>query len=386
MKVYNSIITIAVCAIFMLSCNSNPQKEVTDTVAALQEYEVTLSADQYTTAGIETETVSIRRIGDVIHANGKLDVPPQQMVSVSVPIGGFVKTTSMLQGTHVHKGEVLATLEHMDYLQIQQDYLDVKSQYEFAQLEYSRQQELAAENVNAKKTLQQAKANYQSLQAKYMGLQGKLKLMHIDPAKAEGGNITGVINVYAPINGYVTDVNVNVGQYVTPNDVIFRLVNTEHLHAELTIFEKDIAKIEIDQPVRFTLANEVEERTATVHLVGKEISKDRTVRIHCHLDKEDTKLLPGMFLSAQIETSGADVIALPAAAIMKYEGKDYIFAVNSEATNDSLHYYEMLAVTTGSSEDGYTEITLPEGYGKDNMFVVKGAYTLLAKMKNTEEE
>lgn len=376
--------TLVVCTVVLVACNNSAQDE-TVTENPLSEYEVTLTADQYAAAGIETGTVSMRRIGEVVHANGKLDVPPQQMVSVSVPIGGFVKTTSMLQGTHVHKGEVIATLEHMDYLQLQQDYLDIKSQYEFAETEYHRQQDLSAENVNAKKTLEQAKSNYSSLQARYMGLKGKLKLMHIDPDKVEGGSISGVINVYAPINGYVTEVNINVGQFVSPADVIFRLVNTEHLHAELTVFEKDIAKIKVDQPVSFILANETRERTATVHLVGKEISKDRTVRIHCHLDEEDAGLLPGMFLSAQIETGGADVFALPVSAIVKYEGKDYIFAERDIPANDSAYSYEMVAIETGSTEEDFTEIVMPSGYDKNSRFVLKGAYTLLAKMKNTEE-
>ncbi|MCB0696328.1 MAG: efflux RND transporter periplasmic adaptor subunit [Chitinophagaceae bacterium] len=387
MKLINSIIAFVAVAILFAACgHKQKQKESSAQTQDVQEYEVSVNQDQYNTAGIETGTVSTRRIGEVIYANGRLDVPPQQMVSVSVPVGGFVKTTSMLQGTHVHKGEVIGTLEHMDYVQLQQDYLDTKSQYEYAKTEYARQQELAAENVNAKKALQQAKANYESLQAKYMGLQSKLKLMNIDPVKVEQGNISSVINVYAPINGYVTEVNVNVGQYVTPQHVIFRLVNTEHLHAELTVFEKDIAKVEIGQPVRFTLANEVKERTGTVHLVGKEISTDRTVRIHCHLDEEDIHLLPGMFLSAKIETSGSDVFALPDEAVMKFEGKDYLFAVNDDNLQDSIYRYKMVAVETGSSEDGYTAITLPVGYDKNSQFVVKGAYTLLAKMKNIEEE
>jgi len=384
MNTLNKIMTLVVCTVVLVACNNSAQDE-TVTENPLSEYEVTLTADQYAAAGIETGTVSMRRIGEVVHANGKLDVPPQQMVSVSVPIGGFVKTTSMLQGTHVHKGEVIATLEHMDYLQLQQDYLDIKSQYEFAETEYHRQQDLSAENVNAKKTLEQAKSNYSSLQARYMGLKGKLKLMHIDPDKVEGGSISGVINVYAPINGYVTEVNINVGQFVSPADVIFRLVNTEHLHAELTVFEKDIAKIKVDQPVSFILANETRERTATVHLVGKEISKDRTVRIHCHLDEEDAGLLPGMFLSAQIETGGADVFALPVSAIVKYEGKDYIFAERDIPANDSAYSYEMVAIETGSTEEDFTEIVMPSGYDKNSRFVLKGAYTLLAKMKNTEE-
>lgn len=386
MKLSNILVPVCAAILLLAACNSEQKPAATETNAteAIPEEEVSITALQYKAADIATGTVESREMGTTVKVNGMLDVPPQQKVGVSVPIGGVVKSTDMLQGTHVHKGEVIATMEHMDYVQLQQDYLDVKSQYEYAETEYNRQQELATENVNAKKTLQQAKANYQSYQAKYVGLKAKLKLLHINPETVERGTVTSTINVYAPINGYITDIHAQVGQYMSPNDILFRIVNTEHIHAELTVFEKDIAKVAIGQKVRFTLANETKERTGTIHLVGKEINGERNIRVHCHLDSEDPKLLPGTFLTANIETGGATVYALPNSAIMKYEGKDYIFSV--EGMSDSTHRYKMLQVTTGATDQGYTEVQIPEGYDANSLFVTDGAYTLLAKMKNSEEE
>lgn len=370
--------------LLLVACNNDKQEEHVQETAETIENEVSLSSEQYTTAGIETGKITTRRIADPVVANGRLDVPPQQMVSVSVPIAGFVKTTSMLQGTYVKRGQVIAILENLDYVQIQQDYLDIKSQYEYATAEYERQQELAKENVNAKKTLQQAKASYHSLQAKYKGFAGKLRLMHIDPEQIQEGNINGTINVYAPISGYITEVNVNVGQYVAPQDVLFRIVNTEHLHVELTVFEKDIPKLKIEQPVRFTLANEHKERTASVHLIGREIGKDRTIRVHCHLDSEDRSLLPGMFLKAVIETEGAEVNALPESAVLKYNGSDYIFVEKTRGQQDSTYLFDMVAITTGATDKGYTEVTLPDNINTQANIVIKGGYSLLSKLKNKE--
>lgn len=396
---YNNLLSyslfIALATASMWSCNSTAsEKEASEEHHDEVSNTVEFTEAQYRTAGIELGRVENKQISGTIKVNGVLDVPPQQLVSVSVPLGGFLKKTQLLQGTRVKKGHVIATIENLDFIQLQQDYLEAKSQFEFAKADYERQQELAKENVNAQKTLQLAKTNYTSWQAKANGLREKLKVLNINLASLEEGNITSTIFLYAPITGYVTEVNVNIGKFVNPNDVLFEIVDTQHLHAELIIFEKDVPKIKIGQKVRFTLANETKERMATVYLIGREISgADRTIRIHCHIDEEDTQLLPGMYLKAMVETGGAAVPALPDEAIIDFQGKKYIFisvqegheANNNDAHNEELRF-TMQEITVGNSELGYTEVILPEVWNVENKVVVKGAYAILSKMKKSEEE
>jgi cobalt-zinc-cadmium efflux system membrane fusion protein len=281
---------------------------------------------------------------------------------------------------------------------MQQDYIEAKNQFEFAKTDYDRQLDLAKENVNAQKTLQLAKTTMVSWQAKTNGLHEKLKMLNINLSSPEGGNINSTINLYSPIDGYVTEVNVNIGKFVNPSDILFEIVDTEHLHAELTVFEKDVPKLKIGQKVRFTLANETKERIATVYLLGREISADRTIRIHCHIDKEDTDMLPGMYLKAVVETGGIEVTALPDKAIIDYQGKKYIFFQvteqphsalkdESKAEHEAEYHFTMFEVQTGNSEMGYTEVMLPSDFKIETaQIVVKNAYAILSKMKNSEEE
>lgn len=397
-KKISYILSILLVSAFLLSCDSTAsEKAATEEHHDEAENTVEFTTAQYKTAGIELGKVENKQISGTIKVNGMLDVPPQQLVSVSVPLGGFLKNTELLQGSRVKKGQVIATIENLDFIQLQQDYLEAKSQFEFAKTDYERQQELAKENVNAQKTLQQAKSNYATWQAKANGLREKLKVLNINLASLEEGNITSTIYLYAPITGYVTEVNVNIGKFVNPNDVLFEIVDTQHLHAELIIFEKDVPKINIGQKVRFTLANETKERMATVYLIGREISgADRTIRIHCHIDEEDTQLLPGMYLKAVVETGGATVTALPDEAIIDYQGKKYVFTSaqethesqsnEREAREEEGRHFTMQEITVGNSELGYTEVILPEGWNVENQVVVKGAYAILSKMKNSEEE
>ncbi|RAJ79251.1 cobalt-zinc-cadmium efflux system membrane fusion protein [Chitinophaga dinghuensis] len=369
--------------LMMLSCGS--KKETAGESHADHDEspdQVEVSSTQYRTAGITLGSPEWKEISSAIKVNGLLDVPPQQQVSVSVPMGGFIRQTTLLQGMPVKKGQVIAVLENLDYIQLQQDYLEAKSQLEYATAEYQRQQELAKENVNALKTLQQTKAAWQSLTVKEKALKEKLAVLNINMNALAKNEIQRTINIYAPISGYVTQVNVNLGQSVTPADVLFRIVNTEHLHAELTVFEKDVPRLKIGQLVNFTLANESKPRKATVHLIGREISNDRTIRVHCHLNEEDTQLLPGTYLQATIETGAAKVKALPETAVVNFENKNYVFAKTQ--VQDSIIAFKMIEVQKGNTEAGYTEVGFPAGAPEKDL-VVRGAYDLLAKMKNSGE-
>lgn len=367
--------------ILFLSCSKEEKLSETQEEKKTVSEEVTLNESQFQSAGIETGQIEFRELSAVVKANGKLDVPPQNMVSISAPLGGFVKNTELLQGMKVTKGQLLVKMESPDYIQLQQDYLEAKSQLGFLGEEYIRQQELAKDNVNSTKILQQAKSVYLSTKAKKEGLEAKLKLIHINPQSLENGSIQNEISIPSPIDGFVTEVHVNLGSYVNPTDVMFEIIDTEHLHAEAEVFEKDVLKLNKGQKVRVRLANETEEREATVYLIGKEISPERTVRIHCHLEKEDTHLLPGMYFSAIIETGNQKVASVPEQAFASFEGREYIFI----ATNDKTHQYKLIEVLKGVCLDGFCEITLPENFDLASRIVVKGAFELLSQLKNSGE-
>ncbi|HLA56347.1 MAG TPA: efflux RND transporter periplasmic adaptor subunit, partial [Flavobacterium sp.] len=219
------------------------------------------------------------------------------------------------------------------------------------------------------------------------GLKTKLQMMNVDIASLEKGNIQNAIPLYSPINGYVTEVRTNIGAYAEARDVLFKIADTGHLHAELTVFEKDVPKLQIGQKVRFTLANETKERMATVDLIGKEISNERTVQIHCRLDKEDPGLLPGMYLKALVESGSEEVPAIISKAIVEFQGSKYIFIENSGKSGEKSTQYQLVNVILGVSELNYTELIFDENTNYKNWKVVtNGAYDLLSKMKNSAEE
>lgn len=361
----------------LFGCGSQPEVTTEEAAAAASDT-LSLSAEQWKTIGIETAGVEMREVPEIIQANGKLDVPPQNLVTVSAVLGGFVKETSLLQGMRVKKGQVLVTLQHPDYIQLQQDYLETVSLLELATQELKRQEDLAKENINAQKTLQQARAEYARMKAREDGLAGKLQMIHLtgDHVKKEG--IQQTVQILSPISGFVTEVMVNAGMFVAQEKPMFRIVDTEHLHAELQVFEKDILRVKNGQNIRLRLVNESTDRHATVYLVGKEISEERTVRVHGHMTSHDPNLLPGMFFSARVEVNGEKGKALPESAFEGFEGADYIFV----AAGDRV--FRMVQVKKESCVAGYCRFSFvgPESEGA---VAVKGTHALLGLLKNTEE-
>lgn len=413
-RILLSAFLIAAMSVPLYNCSDKKEAESSETEEHHQDEEGTVEFTdvQMKSAGITTGAIQKRQLSGMLKVNGLLDVPPQNQVSISVPYGGILKDTDLLQGMWVKKGDVIARMEHPDYIQMQQDYLDAYNQLQFMEKEYERQQELNKENVSAAKTFQKTTADFNSLKSKVEALNQKLSLLNITASKLITSGILRSIPVISPISGYVTEVNANIGKFVQPNEVIFEIVDTRHLHVELMVFEKDVPKLKDGQKVRYTLANESTEREAEVHLIGREISPERTVRVHCHLLKEDKDLLPGMYLKATIETGTAETDALPNDAIVDNAGKKYFFIQvdakeehhqekheeghdesDKEAEADAEHgkeqhglKFKMVEVTTGVSDNGYTEVTMPENFDRNTKSIVlKGAYDLLAKMNNSEE-
>jgi cobalt-zinc-cadmium efflux system membrane fusion protein len=380
LKMKNRIGLALLLTVLWAACSNKDKSSETATAQSKEIAHVSLSQEQQKLLGIVLGQPILRSMNGTLKANGMLDVPPQNMVTVSAPLGGFVKSTELLQGMKVKKGQTVIVLQHPDYIQLQEDYLTSKNQLEFLELEYKRQQELSKENVTAAKALQQAKSNYFGAKAKVQGLKAKLKLININPQELENGEIQNTISIPSPITGFVTEVNVNIGKHINPTDVLFKIIDTEHLHAEAQVFEKDVPHLKIGQLVRIYLANENKERLAKVFLIGKEITPERTVRVHCHLEGEDPSLIPGLYFKALIETDPQQVTTLPTEALVDFDNKHYVFVEQKAGALD----YEMIEISKIKSEEDFAEVVLPSSIA-GRKIVLKGTYSLLSILKNTEE-
>lgn len=363
----------------LLSCGGSKKTE-DPTSIAVNEDMVTLTDAQAKTAGIATGKVEQKQISSILKLNGVIDVPPQNMVSVSVPLGGYLKSTSLLPGMHINRGDIIAVMEDQQYIQLQQDYLTAKAKISFLENEYNRQKDLNESKASSDKVLQQAEADYKSEKILVNALAEKLQLAGINTSRLNETNISRSINVYSPINGYVSKVNVNIGKYVPPTEVLFELINPTDIHLALKVFEKDIDKLFIGQKLLAYTNNQPGKKyPCEVLLIGQNLSADRNTDVHCHFEAYDKTLIPGTYMNAEVEVNNNNAFVLPEDAVVRFENKNYVFIKKGN------NKYQLTEVTSGTTENGFIEITDAGKIVREEI-VVKGAYSLLMSLKNKSEE
>lgn len=365
-------------AILLYSCTSKKENSANPSPAGILNT-IILSDTQRKNAGVELSSFIKKTINATLKVNGKIDVPPQNLVSVCVPMGGYLKSTKLLPGMPVKKGEVIALIEDQEYVQIQENYLLTKSKLYYAEKEYNRQRELNQSQASSDKIAQQAESEYKNYRIQLSALNEKLKLINIDADKLTENTLSKTIPLYSPISGFVSKINVNIGKYINSTDIIFDLVNPSDIHLNLKIYEKDIDKIAISKRVlAYSNANPDKKYKCEIILISKDVNSDGTTEVHCHFDQYDHSLVPGMYMNGELQIQSASVNALPEESIVQFDGLSYIFI--QKANN----LYEMREVKIGNRENGYVEILDAEMYNNPTI-VTKGAYSLLMKLKNKEE-
>ncbi|MCE7059519.1 efflux RND transporter periplasmic adaptor subunit [Dyadobacter sp. CY343] len=370
-----------ICVWLLTACGSktdNIENEKPDSAASAQV--VSFSSKQLENVGIEVGQPEMENISGVLNLHGKIDVPPQSTISLSFPLGGYLKSTRMLPGMHVRKGQVLAELEDMQFIQLQQDYLTAKEKFTLAESEFNRQKDLNATKASSDKIFQQARAEMETQRILTHALARKLEVIGINPANLKPDNISKTVSIISPIDGFVSKVNVNVGKYTAPTDMLFELVDPKDIHLALSVFEKDLSTLAVGQRVTaYTNGDPDRKFQAKIILISRNLDDDRMAEVHCHFEKYNPLLVPGMFVNGEVAINGTKALTVPEEAIVRWENNFYVFTDNGSGK------FEMVEVKPGTISGGKQQIE-GGGINGDTRLVIKNAYALLMKIKNTEEE
>ena len=333
---------------------------------------------QFKSVGMLVENPSEEDFDVTIKTSGKIDVPPQNRAQVTTFIGGYVKSTKLLVGDKVNKGQALVTLESTEYLDIQKDYLEVAEQIKYLKSEYERQKTLFDEKISSQKNYLKAESDYRRAKGMYQSLREKLLLLKINPANVEKGKLTSTVTISSPISGDIVVMNANVGMYIAPSDVILEIVDTQHLHLELAVFEKDILKVQLGQKIHFSVPEASKEVfPAEVHLVGKSIEgNDRTINVHGHLDESiKQKLLTGMFVEAEIVINSKKGLAIPSEALVTENNKNFVLLLESAKNNS--YSFKKVAVAIGEKNKDFVEILPNSSIKASSKILTKGTFDIV---------
>ncbi len=351
--------------------NSDSQNEEVDNGL------IQVTARQFKTNNMQIGTLEEKQFSVSVTVNGRIDVPPENRAIVSASMGGYIKTTPLLEGDTVKKGQVLVTIENPEFLALQQEYMEVHQQLTYLKAEYNRHQTMREENITSQKKLLKSESEYKSAVARHTGLARRLQMLNFSPAKVAQGSISAIAVVYAPISGSITKVNITKGSYVSPATSILEIIDNEHIHLELSVFEKDIMKIKKGQTIDFKIPEASEESfKAEVYLVGAAMEENRTIKVHGHLmDESKNNFLTGMFVDARIVTSAITANALPSEAVVFVGAIPYVLVLDKR--EGDAFYFHPQEVTISATGAAYMGIEGIEAFSEDAKFLVKGAFGLL---------
>jgi membrane fusion protein, heavy metal efflux system len=363
------ILYISILVTLFVSCKNEVVQELTKDDGL-----VTITAEQFKSSEMEIASPSEQDFDVTIKTSGKIDVPPQYRAKITPFVGGYVKAISLLVGDKVTKGQVLITLENTEYLDIQKEYVEVAEQINYLKSEFERQKTLYNEKITSQKNYLKAESDYRQAKGMYQGLREKLLLLNINPANVEKGKFTSVITLPSPISGDITVMNANVGMFMSPSDVILEVVDTNYLHLNLNIFEKDILHVKQGQKINFTIPEASKEVfSSKVQLVGKSIeNKDRTISVFGVLNPIDkAKLLSGMFVEAEIVTSYKRGLGIPVDALISENGKNFVLLLKENKEN---YIFKKILVDVGEKSELFVEILLNETINQNSKILTKGVF------------
>ena len=367
-----SIYIIAIITL-IFSCKEAKKEEATPKDDGL----ITVTKDQFHSSAMEIASPTEQDFDVTVKASGKIDVPPSNRAKITTFIGGYVKSSKLLIGDKVTKGQALLTLENTEFLDMQKDYLEVAEQINYLKSEYERQKTLYDEKISSQKNYLKAESDYRKTKGMYQSLREKLLLLNINPAQVEKGKLTSTITIFAPISGDVTIMNANVGMFMSPSDVILEIINTSDLHVELSVFEKDILKVKEDQKILFTVPEASKEIfQGKVHLVGKSIEgNDRTVNVHGHLDDNvKQRLITGMFVESRIVVASKKGLAIPTEALVTENNKNFVLLLDNDKNNS--YSFKKVAVTIGEKTEKNVEIIDNNQININSKILTKGVFDI----------
>ncbi|MBX2920219.1 MAG: efflux RND transporter periplasmic adaptor subunit [Ferruginibacter sp.] len=338
------------------------------------------------TIGIEFGAIEQKQLTASLKTNGVLKVPNQNKASINSVYSGVIKSLLVQPGNSVSKGQTIATISNPEFIQVQSEYLSINSRIVLAEQEYNRQKELNAGNAGALKNLQAADAELKSLRTRRSSLQQQIQLMGISTSSLSNGRLISVLAVRSPISGVVSNVHVKMGSYVDLSTVVAEVVDNSRLHLDLFVYEKDLPKIKNKQTIHFTVTNNPgKEYDAEIFSLGSSFENEsKAVSVHAMVKGDKTGLIDGMNITANISLDQATLPAIPTEAIVNYQGQDFIFIVDSVDTKKNETHFKRIPVVKGTSDVGYSEITLLKDIPADAKVVLKGSFFILAKQTNTE--
>ena len=386
------ILFVAATGLFVGSCanSSTSHTPAEESHEYGENEEVELSETQIKAVDIQMGEMAHVNLGVTLKANGELAVNPQDEALIAPLASGLVKRIMVKEGEYVAKGRVVAYVENLEMLSLQQDYLTAKEDEKSASQELERQQALAKEGAGIKKNLQQAIAAARIATSKVSMLGRQLSLYGISLSAVDGGGLITEVPVISPISGTVTEIMCSTGGFADLQVPLMKVVNNAAIYCRLNIFEKNISDVAPGQKVKIRLTNRpkivLDGEVVALSQAMEPGKKSLAARVKI-LNGQNNGLVPNIPVIGIITAESSEVEALPDDAIVTSEGRSYVFAMDKQEEKDGkmVTHFKRIEVIPGIKERGYTQIKLLSPVEDSTKFVVKNAFYLGSMMSEHGE-
>jgi len=331
---------------------------------------IRLNKKQIREAKIVTDSIRQRLFPQIYQCRGYFYLSPDKLATVTSPISGFIRNMYYSTGDYVQKGTLLAILTHLDYIKIQREYVEAKSLANYYIEDFKRQGDLTLDHATSIKKMQRAQADYRAIEAKLRALRAQLKFIGLDADKVEKDGFTSSINIYAPISGYITRVEGNIGKLVDSYGFIYEIADINKLLLSFELPGRLFYKVSKNMTVSFTVSGKnINHLNAGICNIGQVINTEtNSFNVYAIPDSNDRSFRPGMPVEMLLTLEDIKVPSLPDKAIIESDNKSYIFVKEK-------NIFTRTCINTGNSKDNFIEISnIPENFGNSEIVIFGARY------------
>jgi cobalt-zinc-cadmium efflux system membrane fusion protein len=328
---------------------------------------VHLSPKETEHAGIKHGSIIKQEIDRWVPCSGYIVVSPENTIDIPSPATGRIISLPYSTGQYVKTGSIIAGLENIDFITLQQEYLDARNQFDYLREEYARQGELTVENATSMKRMQIAKRDYQSAELRMYALQVQLEILGIRPDSLKFDKLSPLIHILAPGSGYISYKDIHLGSYIEKGDALFELINLHHLLVKLKVPEQYVSYLQKGQPVDFWLVHDtLSAYNARLSSIAREIDPaSHLITAYAELSKMKAYFIPGISVNAKIKADKRTISCINSNSIIQCPMGDFLF-VKTKGNYARIH------IIKGSTVGEMTEISgLPDEL--TDSVVVEGA-------------
>ncbi len=369
---------ILLLSLFLLLLSCKEKSAETETERVMDTSLISLSKSQFEQNKMTLGSLEDRAFNPTLEVSGLIDVPPENRAIVSVLQGGFLKNMTLIIGDRVQKGQYLASLESQEFLKLQQEYLETQAELPELLAAYQRQKTLLEEEISSEKVFLQAQSALRRAEAQLLGLKQQLQLLGIPLPGPGSQGLSAMSPLRAPIAGTITRVAAQNGAFIAPASEIFEIVNTDHLHLELKVYEKDIASLKVGQSLTFRVPELSDmEFDGSIYRIGSTIGADRAIQVHAHMEEEtNNNFMVGMYIRSRINlentSSDSEFLAIPESALIE-EGEEKFVLLLEEQSPDS-YQFRKIRVRSGMQQEGWIALENNPTLKAGDQILASGAF------------